>query len=122
MRFYLDESLSDEIAVAARRLGIDVTSSHAAGNDGTPDDVQLAYAARLGRCIVTMNYAHFIELAREYAERDLVHAGILLLPRSLPPVRHNVGSIARALQRYAAQHPDDTYPYADWLYPAPGVG
>jgi len=36
MRFYLDESLSDEIAVVARRLGVDVTSSHAVGNDGLP--------------------------------------------------------------------------------------
>ena len=97
MRFYLDESLSDDIAVTARRLGLDVSSSHAAGNDGTPDDVQLAYAARESRCIVTTNYAHFIELAREYAEQAQPHAGILLLPRSLPPVRGNVGAIARAL-------------------------
>ena len=119
MRFYLDESLSDEIAVAARRLGIDVTSSHAVGNDGGPDDVQLAYATRAGRCIVTTNYAHFSDLARAYAERGELHAGILLLPRSLPPVRDNFGAIARALHHYGQQHADEIYPHVDWLYPVP---
>src|SRR5437764_1396325 len=104
MRFYLDESLSDELAIAARRFGVDVTSSHAVGNDGLPDDVQLAYAIREARCIVTANYAHFSELAWEYAERAELHAGILLLPRSLPPARDNFGALARALRSYSEQH------------------
>lgn len=98
MRFYLDESLSDDIAAAAPRLGVDVTSSHAAGNDGLPDDVQLMYATETGRCIVTTNYAHFIDLAWDYAERERSHSGILLVPRSLTPTRDNFGAIARALR------------------------
>jgi Domain of unknown function (DUF5615) len=87
MRFYLDESFSDKIVVAARRLGVDVTSSHATGNDGWPDDIRL-------------------------------HAGILLLPRSLPPTRDNFAASARALQDHSKQHLHEDYHHVGWLYPA----
>jgi predicted nuclease of predicted toxin-antitoxin system len=116
MRFHLDESLSDEIARTARRLGVDVASSHEAGNDGLRDDAQLAYAARESRCIVTTNYADFSELAWKYAEGNLLHAGILLLPRSLLPSRENVGAIARALQQYNEQYLDEVYHHTGWLH------
>ncbi|MGE0544683.1 MAG: DUF5615 family PIN-like protein [Dehalococcoidia bacterium] len=53
MRFYLDEDLSQTIAVIAReRYGLDVAASHEIGKDRTTDDEQLAFAAELGRCIV----------------------------------------------------------------------
>jgi hypothetical protein len=53
MRFYIDEDLSQEIAVIACNLGVDVIASHEIGNDGKPADVQLASATSPGRCILT---------------------------------------------------------------------
>lgn len=44
MRFYLDENLSPEIAVIARRFGVDITIWRDAKQIGTTDDEQLEFA------------------------------------------------------------------------------
>lgn len=115
MRFYLDQDLSDAIAIAARALGIDVVSSHTCGKDGVSDDAQLAYAATEGRCIVTANRADLYALAIEYAHTGRMHSEILPLPSSLAHMRGNVGAIARALERCSRQHPEEVIHHADWL-------
>jgi hypothetical protein len=117
MRFYMDEDLSHGIAVIARNRGVDVIASYESGNNGKPDDVQLASATSLGRCILTNNRNHFLALSRQYDEQVTLHAGILLLARSLLP--NNFSAIAHALARYAREHPEDVYHHTDWLHPAP---
>lgn len=70
MRFYLDEELSQAIAEIARdRYGLDVAASHEIGKDRATDDEQLAFAAQLGRCIVTGNDRHFKRLTALSRER-----------------------------------------------------
>jgi predicted nuclease of predicted toxin-antitoxin system len=117
MRFYLDEDLSDKIAAIARSYGVDVVSSHELGHDGSPDDVQLAIAVSMGRCIVTNNHAHFVALAEQYAQEGRPHSGMLLLAPSLPP--NHFAAIARALAEYTRRYPGDGE-QTDWLRPTPG--
>ena len=109
MRFYLDEDLSDRIAVIARELGLDTISSHECGRDGQDDETQLLQSARDGRCFVTRNRADFVALSVRFFERDHPHAGVLLLASSLPG--DNFAGIAAALVEYDQEHPDGLAPY-----------
>ena len=120
MRGYLDEHLAEEIAVLAQRLGLDVLSSHAVGNDGKPDDVQLAFATAQGRCIVTNNHRDFLQLAQTYDREGRLHVGILPLSPSLPPSKGNYARIARALVYYNELYDGEDIHHVDWLRPAPG--
>lgn len=56
-------------------------------------------------------------LSLQYAEQGLVHTGILLLIRSLPP--NNFTGIAHALVHYAREQMEDVYHHTDWSHPAP---
>jgi predicted nuclease of predicted toxin-antitoxin system len=109
MRFYLDEELSDRIAVIARGLGLDVISSHECGRDGSDDETQLLQSARDGRCFVTRNRADFVALSVRFFERDYPHAGVLLLAGSLPG--DDFAGIANALAAYGQRHPDGQSAY-----------
>ena len=102
MRFYLDENLSEEIAVIARGLGLDVVSSHGSGRDKLTDEDQLTLAAAEGRCVVTANRDDFIRLTNLFFAEQRPHAGVLILPRSIPT--NNFARIAHALAGYAAAH------------------
>ena len=82
MKVYLDEDLSPTIAALLRRHGIDATTAQEVGNVQWDDRVQLAYAARAGRAIVTANVIDFIELAHEAVATNTEHAGIVLVPSS----------------------------------------
>lgn len=95
MRFYLDEDLSDQVAVSGRALGLDVVSSHACGRDGLSDEEQLRRAAADGRVFVTRNHRDVVRLTTQRFERKQPHAGVLLVPRSL--ANFDVAAIARAI-------------------------
>ena len=111
MRFYLDEDLSDQIALIAReRYRIDVTSSHELRMDHATDEEQLSYAAGVERCIVTANGDDFRRLTAAYLEMQLPHAGVLIVPRSVP--RENFDLMARALASYHELRPEPFIPYA----------
>jgi len=109
MRFYLDEDLSDQIAIIARSLGLDVLSSHECGRDGLDDEGQLLAAAEDGRCLVARNRADFVAWTVRFFERESPHSGVLLLPESLPPDRFV--AIARALVEYDRGRPEGLSPY-----------
>lgn len=103
MRFYLDEDLSPQIAVALRARGVDAVSAHEVRNQGLTDPQQLAFAARQRRCLVTGNARHFIRLAKEAVLNANPHAGIVLCP---PRVHApDVGALSRALIRIAERYP-----------------
>lgn len=102
MRFYLDENLSEEIAVIARGLGLDVVSSHGSGRDKLTDEEQLTRAAAERRCVVTANRDDFIRLTDLFLAEQRPHAGVLIVPRSMPTDRF--ARIAHALDGYAAAH------------------
>ncbi|HEV7214242.1 MAG TPA: DUF5615 family PIN-like protein [Chloroflexota bacterium] len=109
MRFYLDEDLSDQVAVIGRELGLDVVSSHECGRDGLSDEEQLRQAAVDRRIFVTRNYRDFVRLTRQFFESQWPHAGVLFLPRSL--ANHDFAGIARALTAFAGKQRGVFTPY-----------
>ncbi len=117
MRFYLDDDItSPRILEAARRLGVDVTSSDECGLRGAIDAEHLRFAAGEGRCLVSRNYGDFSRLTYQCIQEGAAHAGILMAPASLP--NDAFGAIARALKAYADAHPDGMPPYMiDFLTP-----
>jgi len=102
MRFLLDEDLSPKVARIARELGVDVLSSHECGRNGLPDEDQLRLAAEEQRCFVTRNARHLVPLTKLCLEYQWPHAGLLLVPRSLP--NDDFSAIASALLAYDRMH------------------
>ena len=114
IQFYLDEDLSQDIAVLARSLGLDVESAQELERRSIDDVTQLLYAAERGRCLVSRNTHDFIRLSTEFEERGLPHAGVLLLSPSLRGSEYMV--IAAALVDYARLYPDGLPAYfVDYL-------
>jgi hypothetical protein len=118
MRFYLDDDVySPRIIEACRRLSLDITGADEAGYRGVDDAAHLTRAALMGCCIVTRNYRDFVCHTHEFQLRGFPHAGVLLVPKSLP--NEAFGALARALKAYADAHPNGLPPYMiDFLTPA----
>jgi len=109
MRFYLDEDLSQVIAIVARRLGLDVTSAQELGRRGIGDAAQLQYAAEQGRCLVTRDCGDFRRITDNFIERRLLHSGVLCVPKSLPT--NQFRQVAEAIVQYDPDHPDGVPAY-----------
>lgn len=99
MKICLDEDISPEVAVILRSLGMDATSVHESGRQGLSDREQLGLAAVEGRCLVTRNRNDFIILTREFFEKGLPHAGLLILPWTVSP--DNFRLVAKRIALYA---------------------
>ncbi len=105
MRLLLDANLSP------RRIG---SALHAAGHDvlplaedatleGLDDPVVLELAASQQRILVTRNSRDFAPLAREWAEAQRQHAGLILIWT----LDHNqFGEIITGVERLISQWPD----------------
>jgi uncharacterized protein with PIN domain len=78
VRLYIDEDLSDRIAVALRSKGFDAISAHEVDMRGKTDKEQLEYAIKHNRTILTRNIKHFINFQRTYYKNGLSHYGILV--------------------------------------------
>jgi predicted nuclease of predicted toxin-antitoxin system len=114
MRFYLDEQLSATIAEIGRALGLDVTSAEELDRRGLSDQAQLEWATAGGRTIVTANRDDFITLNSRWIAEARPHAGILIVPMSMPTNQST--RIARALRAYADRHADAPTDFLfDWL-------
>jgi len=98
LKVYLDEDLSPEVAVILRSLEVDATSAHEAKRQGLSDREQLEASAAEGRCLVTRNRNDFIVLTREFFDRGLPHAGVLIVPWTIPP--DNFRLIAKRIAHY----------------------
>lgn len=90
IKFHLDQHVANAVAYGLCQLGIDVTTTHAAGLQDADDSVQLAYATANGRVIVTHD-AGF--LRRGAAGGD--HAGIGDAPQT--NYRRDPGGLIRAV-------------------------
>jgi predicted nuclease of predicted toxin-antitoxin system len=100
MRFLLDEDLNPAMAEVARGLGLDALSVHEIGRRGFRDGEQLRFSTAEGRVFVTRNRDDFLRLALTFFQTGEEHAGILIVPRSLP--NHQPERIAHALNRWQA--------------------
>jgi predicted nuclease of predicted toxin-antitoxin system len=78
IKLYLDEDCHPDLAEALRQHGFDCQNVIAAGRRGKSDEEQLQYAASEGRCLVSFNVADFAVLAKQWAELDQPHAGIVV--------------------------------------------
>jgi hypothetical protein len=116
IRFFLDEDLWQDIAVAARSSGLDLESAHELDRRSIDDAEQLLFAAERGRCLVSHNARDFYRLSVEFQERRLPHAGVLLLS---PSFRGNeFMAIAASLADYARQYPNGVPAhFVDYLRP-----
>lgn len=77
---YTDELVTPKLAVALRTRGFDVIACHEVGRAGSsiPDNEQLAYAASVGRAILTNNIADFVPLDIRWKQQGRAHAGMML--------------------------------------------
>lgn len=113
MRFLLDEDLSPVAAETARGLGLDAISVHEIGRRGLGDREQLERATADGRIFVTRNRDDFIRLTIEAFQTNAAHAGVLIVPRSLP--NHQPQRLAHSLRRWKHDHPDPGSHFLDFL-------
>lgn len=119
MRFFLDEDLSDTIAVMAQQFGIDIFSVRQVRRGGMSDEEQLYFAGQEGRCIITKNAKHFGPLSRLFEQQGLPHAGVLCVAESLPGYRF--APIVAGIRQFDAEHPDGVPPYSVWWLNAAGT-
>ncbi len=113
MRFLLDEDLHPGIAEIGRGLGLDVVTVHAIGRRGFSDEEQLRFATAEQRVLLTRNRNDFIRLTVSFFQTSELHAGILIVPHSLP--NHLPERIAHALRRWADANPKPGAHFLDFL-------
>lgn len=113
MQFLLDEDLNPEIATIGRGLGLDVLSLHELGRCGLSDEDQLRFSATQARIFVTRNRDDFLRLTLSFFESGETHAGILIVPRSLP--NNRPARISHALKRWHDRPGDRGLHFIDYL-------
>lgn len=89
IRFHLDENVSNAVALALRRRGIDVTTSADAELIGADDHDQLQFALLHDRVVMT----HDDDFTRIHAN-GAAHAGICYCHKD----KHSIGNLVRLLQ------------------------
>ena len=95
-------------------MGLDVVSSHEVGRNGLADHEQLLRAGVDGRCLVTIDRDDFVALTVTFADAGQAHAGLVIVPRSIPV--SDFTRVAHALGAYAARNPEGLHPYTiDYL-------
>ena len=75
---YIDEDVSDDLAIALRQRGYDAISVAEAGLLEHEDEEQFEFAISQGRTILTFNGDDYIKLAEEWFERGREYAGIVI--------------------------------------------
>jgi uncharacterized protein with PIN domain len=98
MRFLLDEDVNPAAAEISRGLGLDAISVHEIDRRGYTDPEQLRFAISEGRVLVTRNRDDFVRLTISWFQTRELHAGVLIVPRSLP--NHRPDRIAHSLKRW----------------------
>jgi len=101
-RFLLDEGLPPSIVRHADNSDLDVVSVYDLRRAGLTDWAQMELAAADGRVLVTRNRLDTLLSTAESFRLNQPHAGVLVVPWSLPNDRPQ--AIVRALQRWSYAH------------------
>lgn len=91
IELYLDEDVDVLVADLLRVRGFEASTTQEAGQVGSSDAEQLAYAVSQHRTLLTHNRDHFERLARQYSTTGQTHYGIIIA------VRRPAHEIARRL-------------------------
>ena len=81
IKLNLDEDVNPLLARDLRDRGYDAISAGEAGNLGLSDRDQLDYARTQGRTFLTHNRDDFLQIATEYAVKQIAYPGILYVPQ-----------------------------------------
>lgn len=84
IELYLDEDVDVLVGDLLRGRGFSVTTTVEAGQLGSEDAEQLAYALEHERAMVTHNRGDFETLAHEYLAEERSHWGIIIATRHPP--------------------------------------
>jgi hypothetical protein len=101
VRLFLDEDVHLVLAGALRKRGYDVKHTGEAARLGTADKDQLEFAAGEGRCLMTFNVGHFVQLHNLWVESGLEHAGIIVSKQL--PIGESLRQLLGLLQRETAE-------------------
>lgn len=114
MRFLLDEMLPPSLAATLRSRGHDALDVREVGLGSHQDHEILAGAVTNGRVVVTENIGDFTRLVDERAQAGDPSGVVLLVRRGRGPGGLIAHRLARALDRWATDHP---HPWAGphWL-------
>ena len=107
---YLDEDVHPTLATILRERAFDVLTTSEAGMLGKSDPEQLEFAARQGRAILTHNIRDYVRLARQYAEQNRAHAGIIVSDQL--PLRELLRRTLRLLTALSAEEMVNRF---EWL-------
>lgn len=78
---YFDENITVDLAPILAKEQFDVLTAHDAGMLGKSDLEQLQYAVSCERAIVTHDRDDFVELYKDWLEKNRKHFGIIILIR-----------------------------------------
>lgn len=78
---YIDEDITDRLAVALRQRGYEAIAAHEAGLGGDKDEVHLQFAAEHKLVLLTSNRDDFLRLAYEWSAVGRQHYGIVIAPQ-----------------------------------------
>jgi hypothetical protein len=103
LALHLDEDIDRRLVPPLRSDGYDILTVEAAGQQ-LSDLEQLRFATAQGRLLVSHNQVHFRRLHRQLMAEGQEHAGIVLLPQTVPLSR--LIARARLLMEWVATFPD----------------
>src|SRR6185295_5439148 len=115
MQFLLDEDVNPGTAEIARGLGLDALSVHEMNRYEIGDEEQLRFSTSQSRIFVTRNRDDFLNINLVFFQTGESHAGLLIVPRSLPNNRPE--RIAHALKRWQERPGDPGPSFIAYLSP-----
>ncbi len=100
---FLDECVDRRLAATLVALGFDVVTVQQAHRESEDDEDQLLYATREGRMLLSHNQIDFRRWHAAFARQGRPHAGIVLIPQTVPLARLEIR--ARLMLDWVAEAP-----------------